>query len=67
VISGLENASMPAQRALSQVLSEKTIILDDYDGDWVWNLPKGFIVVYVCVADPRERPAIHKSLVSLFP
>jgi hypothetical protein len=28
-----------------------------------WNLPEGFIVVYVCPLDPRERPAIHKSLV----
>ena len=29
-----------------------------------WNLPDGFIVVYVCPLDPRERPAIHKTLVS---
>jgi hypothetical protein len=65
VITGLENAGVPAQRALLQVLSDKRAVLDDQDGDWVWNLPEGFIVVYVCVADPRERPPIHKSLVSL--
>jgi len=65
VITGLENAGVPAQRALLKVLSEKRVILNDGDGDWVWNLPEEFIMVYVCVADPRERPAIHKSLVSL--
>ena len=64
VVTGLENAGVPAQRALLKVLSENRVILDDDEGDWVWNLPEGFIVVYVCVADPRERPAIHKSLVS---
>lgn len=32
--------------------------------DGVWNLPEGFIMVYVCSLDPRERPKIHKSLVS---
>jgi hypothetical protein len=64
VVTGLEDASIPAQRALLNVLSEKRVILEDDEGEWVWNLPEGFIVVYVCVADPRERPAIHKSLVS---
>ena len=29
----------------------------------VWNLPDGFIVIYVCAFDPREPPSIHKSLV----
>jgi hypothetical protein len=33
--------------------------------DGVWNLPEGFIIVYVCPLDPRERPKIHKSLVSV--
>ena len=66
VIAGLENVSVPAQRALLQVLSDQTVVLDDQDGDWAWNLPEGFIIVYVCVADPRERPMIHKSLVSAF-
>lgn len=64
VISGLENAGLHAQRALLKVLSEKTVVLDGHDGEGsLWNLPECFIVVYVCVADPRERPAIHKSLV----
>jgi hypothetical protein len=34
--------------------------------DGVWNLPDGFIMVYVCSLDPRERPKIHKSLVSIY-
>lgn len=66
VISGLENVSVPAQRALLKALSDKRITLEDRDGDWVWNLPEGFIVIYVCGADPRERPAIHNSLVRIF-
>ncbi|KAG5636322.1 hypothetical protein H0H81_008406 [Sphagnurus paluster] len=28
-----------------------------------WNLPTGFILVYVCPWNPRERPQIHKTLV----
>lgn len=79
VISGLENASTSSQRALAQVLAEKQILFDtppdgrghqvgqtdpdadEYEG--VWNLPEGFIAVYVCPIDPRERPNIHNSLV----
>jgi hypothetical protein len=64
VVTGLEDAGMPVQRSLLKVLSEKRVILEDDEGEWVWNLPDDFIVVYICVADPRERPAIHKSLVS---
>lgn len=66
VISGLENAGTPAQRALLQVLSDKTAVLENGEGSRACNLPEGFIVVYVCVADPRERPAIHKSLLDRF-
>lgn len=66
VISGLENASLPSQRALLKVLSEKRVVLDESEGNLVYNLPQGFIVVYVCAADPRERPAIHKTLVSIY-
>ncbi|KIM75934.1 hypothetical protein PILCRDRAFT_826765 [Piloderma croceum F 1598] len=66
VVTGLEDAGMPAQRSLLKVLSEKRVILEDDEGEWVWNLPDGFIVVYICVADPRERPAIHKSLLDRF-
>lgn len=79
VISGLENATVSSQLALAQVLSEKRISfdtrrdgrrhrdgrghphLDEFQG--TWNLPHGFIIVYVCPIDPRERPNIHKSLV----
>ncbi|KAL4262553.1 hypothetical protein AB1N83_005471 [Pleurotus pulmonarius] len=34
--------------------------------DGVWNLPDGFIIVYVCGKDPHERPAIHHSLLDKF-
>lgn len=75
VVSGLEFTGVPSQRALSEALAAKRIVLDDDDegegegegegdGGGVWNLPDGFFVVYVCPLDPRERPGIHKSLVS---
>lgn len=64
VISGLENVQGLSQRALLKVLSEKQVVLDDNDENWICKLPPGFIVIYVCAADPRERPEIHKSLVS---
>jgi hypothetical protein len=68
VISGLENATVQSQRALTRVLAEKRVVLEDEDGDEgfdeVWNLPEGFIMVYVCPIDARERPAIHRTLVS---
>jgi len=81
VVSGLEHAGMPAQRALVEVLRERRAVFDstssskdaggeergtdtpDEDLNEVLNLPDGFIMVYVCPWDPRERPAIHKSLV----
>ncbi|KAJ7495905.1 hypothetical protein B0H11DRAFT_877413 [Mycena galericulata] len=66
VISGLENATVLSQRALTRVLAEKRVVLDDEDGDEVWNLPEGFIMVYVCPIDPHERPAIHKTLLDKF-
>jgi hypothetical protein len=66
VISGLENAQGLSQRALLKVLSDKSVTLDESDGNWICNLPRGFIVVYVCAADPRERPAIHKTLVGIY-
>ncbi|KAJ6625849.1 hypothetical protein B0H10DRAFT_1942345 [Mycena sp. CBHHK59/15] len=71
VISGLENATIPSQRALTKVLAEKRIVLDDEDEDGfledegyneVWNLPDGFIMVYVCPINAHERPGIHKTL-----
>jgi hypothetical protein len=53
--------------------SEKSETKDSQDANidspiegGVWNLPEGFIIVYVSPMDVRERPVIHKSLVSLF-
>ncbi|KAK0240754.1 hypothetical protein EDD85DRAFT_816102 [Armillaria nabsnona] len=96
VLSGLENASLPSQRALIKVLAEKRVVLDSqgieverssthgtemkqpmgtsslYDGleddemDGVWNLPDGFMLIYVCPMNTRERPAIHKNLLDHF-
>lgn len=80
VISGLENTTASSQRALAQVLAEKRVFFDnprdarspqstrhDAEGDestGPWPLPDGFIAVYVCPIDPRERPNIHNTLVS---
>ncbi|KAF5351873.1 hypothetical protein D9756_007763 [Leucocoprinus leucothites] len=82
VISGLENAAISSQRALAQVLAEKRISFDanrdgrnqqdgrhDSDPDafkGTCNLPDGFILVYVCPADTRERPNLHNSLLDKF-
>ena len=63
VISGLEHASITSQRALLKVITDKCVSLEDDDGDWTWNLPDGFMIIYVCTHDPREHPVIHKSLV----
>ena len=76
VISGLENTSLSSQRALAQVLAEKRISLDDFhdesrpqDGPHELNsdrstcLPDDFILVYICLIDPRERPNLHHALV----
>jgi hypothetical protein len=38
--------------------------VEDYDG--TWNLPDGFILIFVCPLNEKDRPAIHKSLVSLY-
>ncbi|KAJ6587225.1 hypothetical protein DFH09DRAFT_1142956 [Mycena vulgaris] len=70
VISGLEHATVPSQRSLTRVLAEKRVVLEDEDGDEgfdeVWNLPEGFLMVYVCPIDARERPDIHKTLLDKF-
>ncbi|KAK0462597.1 uncharacterized protein EV420DRAFT_1525780 [Desarmillaria tabescens] len=96
VLSGLENASLPSQRALIKVLAEKRVVLDsqeteverssthgremkqpigadssyddleDEEMDGVWNLPDGFMLIYVCPMNTRERPAIHKNLLDHF-
>jgi hypothetical protein len=79
VVTGLEHASDMSQRALVRVLAEGRIALPKTAGDgWLetrlrennveeeetWDLPEDFIMIYVTSWDPRERPAIHKSLVS---
>ena len=38
---------------------------EDADYDGVWNIPEGFITIYVCPWNTRERPNIHKTLVRL--
>ena len=77
VVSGLEHTTTPSQRALMRVLTERRVVLSGYDDDddamssgrdpdsedGVWNLPEGFIMVYVCKLDPHERPAILNGLV----
>lgn len=64
VITGLEHAGNPAQRALLQTLSDQSFVLED-DPETVWRLPPDFMVVYVCANDAWERPKIHPSLVSM--
>jgi hypothetical protein len=36
---------------------------EDADYNGVWNIPEGFITIYICPWNTRERPSIHKSLV----
>ncbi|KAJ3014646.1 hypothetical protein NUW54_g1254 [Trametes sanguinea] len=80
VVSGLEYTTMAAQRALMRVLTERRLIVDAAgdgeddasttrdppdDDDGTWNLPEGFIMVYVCRWDPYEQPAILRGLVRI--
>jgi hypothetical protein len=66
VMSGIEHASAQSQRALINMLNDRQVVLHKGGDETpsVHNLPEGFILVYVCAADSRERPAIHKTLVS---
>ncbi|KAG6375539.1 hypothetical protein JVT61DRAFT_3099 [Boletus reticuloceps] len=69
VVSGLEFASLPSQKAVLRTLAERKIIVSDggifgHDQDGLtFELPHGFFIVYVCRSDPRDRPPIYKSLV----
>jgi hypothetical protein len=65
VLTGLEHASVPCQRALLRTLLENRVPFDEHSSSKpsLWELPEGFTLVYVCPFDPRERPSIHKSLV----
>ncbi|EIW62645.1 uncharacterized protein TRAVEDRAFT_68983 [Trametes versicolor FP-101664 SS1] len=82
VVSGLEHTTPPAQRALMRVLTERRLIMSGYGGDQegdsterevdvdvedgTWNLPDGFVMVYVCKWDPHERPPIQRGLLDKF-
>lgn len=71
VVSGLELASLPSQKAVLRTLAERKIVVSDggifgHDQDGLTlELPDGFFMVYVCRSDPRERPPIYKSLVRI--
>lgn len=65
VVTGLEHSSVPCHRALLRTLLENRVTFDEDPGaakHASWDLPEGFVLVYVCPFDPRERPSIHKSL-----
>lgn len=67
VISGIETASNAVQETLWDVLRTRTVVLEEADGGAgnVWNLPDGFILVYVCpLGDGSSRPALQNALVS---
>jgi hypothetical protein len=80
VLTGLERIGAPAQRCLAQTLADRrfTVALGGgadqdkdrhEDGDHAvheheYELPPGFIVVYVCADDAHERPDVHWALVS---
>ncbi|KAI0935285.1 hypothetical protein AcV7_003767 [Taiwanofungus camphoratus] len=77
VVSGLEHAGAPAQRALLEVLAERRLVLEgDNDAEegqsgerregGTWNLPEDFIIIYVCKSDPWERPNVLRGLVDKF-
>ncbi|KAG2135486.1 hypothetical protein DEU56DRAFT_807276 [Suillus clintonianus] len=70
VVSGLEHASLPAQRAVLRTLAEKKLVVADNHSDnepeLLLDLPDDFIMVYVCRLDPHERPPIYTSLLDWF-
>lgn len=61
VVSGLECASLQAQKAVLQALADRKLILSDDQANL--DLPGNFILVYVCGLDARETPPIYQSLV----
>ena len=76
VISGLEYTTDVTQRTFANVLSERQVVIESKqnvagqmanhesdDNHGIWALPDGFITVYVCPLNLRERPPIHKALV----
>lgn len=68
VVSGLEHASLSAQKAVLRTLADRKLVLPTEQAvshavQRTFDLPENFILVYVCRLDPRERPFIYKSLV----
>ncbi|KAG1762893.1 hypothetical protein EDD22DRAFT_889454 [Suillus occidentalis] len=70
VVSGLEHASLPAQRAVLRTLIERKLAVSDnyseIEPGLQLDLPDDFIMVYVCRLDPYERPPIYNSLLDWF-
>lgn len=62
-MSGLEHASLQAQKAVLRTLADKKLRLSDDQVALVFDLPENFILIYVCGLDPREPPPIYRSLV----
>lgn len=69
VVSGLEHASLQAQKAILRTLAVGQLVFPT-DGspetDQTFDLPENFILIYVCRLDARERPPIYKSLLDKF-
>ncbi|KAF8070053.1 hypothetical protein FPV67DRAFT_1485989 [Lyophyllum atratum] len=79
VLSGLDHANLAEQASLTDILAHRQVVIgttdcegsytglsDDLDYEGTWNVPEGFISIYVCPWDSRERPKIHKSLLDQF-
>jgi len=67
VITGLESASSSVQETLWDMLRTRTVVLEQ-EGEVgnLWNLPDGFILVYVSsLGDGSSRPALQSALVSI--
>ncbi|KAH7913278.1 hypothetical protein BJ138DRAFT_1081967 [Hygrophoropsis aurantiaca] len=70
VVSGLEFASLPAQRAVLRTLTEQKLTLED-DGPperepRTLPIPEDFMIVFICRSDDREKPAVCKGLLDRF-
>lgn len=66
VVSGLESASSSVQETLWDMLRTRMVVLEQ-EGEVgnIWNLPDGFILIYVCsLGDGSSRPALQSALVS---
>ncbi|PPQ74433.1 hypothetical protein CVT24_000044 [Panaeolus cyanescens] len=82
VVSGLENTSGEVQAAFASVLKERKVVIEphstqahghpphhDKEQEKIggeWPVPEGFITIYVCPVDAKERPKVHKSLLDHF-